>query len=406
MISTLRYGVDRTLRLELPVNSLVANCDGPRGEPVEDVQAATRQALEDPLGFPPLAKAAVPGDRVALAVQGNLPQAQSIIAVTIGMLVEAGVDPSDVTVLYPAESTTSEACRPLTKLPGLAAVNVMQHDPTHREQLGFLATSHDGKPVYLNRAICDADLVVPIGCLRDTRTLGHYGISTALFPTFADAKTAERYRSPTLIDSEVQRKRFRKEADEVRWLLGVMFTIQVVPGAGGEILKVLAGDPDRVWELGNRTYAEAWRYEVPRRAQLVVASMGDAPEEQTWENVGRALTAALAAVADDGSIAICTELREGPGPGLQQLAGADDLQAVLHNIIKQRPADALAAAQLAHALERHKVYLLSQLDEDLVEDLGIAPVRGAEQVERLGTRHESCLLLANAQYATVTALDD
>ncbi|HEX3724962.1 MAG TPA: hypothetical protein VHV08_01915, partial [Pirellulales bacterium] len=44
------------------------------------------------------------------------------------------------------------------------------------------------------------------------------------------------------------------------------------------------------------------------------------------------------------------------------------------------------------------VYLVSQLDEELVEDLGIHPL-SASQVSRLARRYESCIVLANADYA-------
>lgn len=409
MISHLQYGRQRTLRLDLPQDALVANCDAPRGHALIDVTEATRSALESPSGFPPLAQAAIAGDHVAIAVGPDVPRAETIVAAVIAVLVEAGVAPQDITVLtLHSPERDADFNELLAKVPDevKAAIRLEKHDPAERDKLCFLATSHEGKPVYLNRALCDADVVVPIGCVRAANSLGHHGVSTALYPTFSDSTTLQRFRSPAVIDSDVQRNRFRKEADEVRWLLGVIFTVQVVPGGEGEVLHVLAGDPEVVGRVGTELFSAAWAYEVPRRADLVVASIGESAGEQTWENVGRALSAAACAVADNGSIAICTDLAGQPGPGLQHLAGADDVHAALRQIVKQRPSDALAAAQVAHALERNKVYLLSRLDEDVVEDLGIAPVSSADQIARLSARHASCILLANAQYATIQAHAD
>src|SRR6185295_38315 len=106
---------------------------------------------------------------------------------------------------------------------------------------------------------------------------------------------------------------------------------------------------------------------------------------------------------DDGAIAICTDLDKGLGPAMQQIAGADNPHEALRQISKERAEDALPASQLLHILAHNKVYLLSRLDESVVEELGVAPVAGPEQIARLTSRHQSCILLANAQYALVTA---
>jgi nickel-dependent lactate racemase len=227
-----------------------------------------------------------------------------------------------------------------------------------------------------------------------------------VFPAFSDTKSLERYRSPTAVESVVQRKRLRKDADEVGWMLGAAFTVQVVPGAGEQILHVLAGDPQAVFTRGQALSHEAWSFSVPHRAELVVASIEGNAAQQTWDNVARALWTASRAVADDGVIALCTELGERFGPALQRIAGADDLHEAMQEIIKVRPADALPATQLVHALERVKVYLLSRLDENLVEELGVAPVADEHQLKRLVEHHESCIVLSNAHYAVTTVEDE
>ena len=185
--------------------------------------------------------------------------------------------------------------------------------------------------------------------------------------------------------------------------MGVLFTIQVVPGGGDDVLHVLAGDVKSVFKRGQALCQEAWSYRVPRRASLVVAAVEGDSRQQTWDNVGRAISAAAGAVTDDGAIAVCTDLAAELGPGMRQLAGTDDLDRALRRIMRDSPADALPAAQLAHALEHGRVYLLSRLDESVVEELGVAPVTSGEQIARLASRHPSCILLANAQRAIATA---
>lgn len=401
MSSLLRYGTDATLRLDIPPNALIASCEAPRGEAIADIQAATREALAVPLDFPPLTRAAVPGDHVALALEHGVPQQAPIVAVVVESLLAAGVSPAAITIVCALADDGLLYADPRDLLPAeLQDVVALElHDPTHRDRLSYLAASQEAKPIYVNRTIHEADLVIPIGCLRLDNSLGYHGISGGLFPAFSDQKTLERYRSPNSESSAVQRKRLRKEADDTSWLLGVSFTVQVVPGAGDHVLHVLAGAPQSVVRKGQQLCEAAWSYTVPSRASLVVASIEGDSSQQTWENVGRALSSASRAMADDGAIALCTNLEEGPGPALRYIARSDDVPAALRQIAKERPSDALPATELLHALERGKVYLLSKLDESVVEGLGIAAVEDGEQISRLAQRHDSCIVLANAQNA-------
>jgi nickel-dependent lactate racemase len=189
--------------------------------------------------------------------------------------------------------------------------------------------------------------------------------------------------------------------DHVGWLLGVNFTIQVVPAAGDEVLHVLAGQTESVRRQGQQLYRAAWSCPPADRVDLVVAGIEGGAAQQTWENLGRALSSAGNFVTEDGSIVVCSELAAQFGPALQRMAAASSPESALRHVGKERPVDALPAAQIAHALQQNKVYLLSRLDPSRVEDLNIIPIAGADELNRLARQHQSCILLSNAQYLTV-----
>ena len=399
MISHLRYGADASLNFELDSDALVAHCDAPRGEPLANLDEAVDRALTEPLEFPSLAQAAVAGDKVVLALAPAVPGAATLIARTVEVLLAAGVSAEDITVLRTIADVEQGVPDPASQIRDNVrqAVQCQTHDPANRKSLSYLAASADGEPIYIHRAIHDADLVIPIDCLRLEDSLGYHGIHSCLFPTFSDEPTAARFRSPAA--GEPQRhERLRQQADEVGWLLGVQFTVQVVPAADNQVLHVLAGECQAVLREGRRRCDEAWSCSVPSRASLVVATIEGDASQQTWNNVARALAAASRAVSVNGAVTICCELSQRLGPALMRVAGAEDLHAALGEIAKERPSDTLAAAELVRALERGRVYLLSQLDEELVEDLGVLPVT-AEQISKLAARYDSCIVLRNAQYA-------
>lgn len=395
----LRYGTDSRLNLQLDGETLLAVCDAPRGKPLARVDEAVRDALAEPLGLPPLAQIAVPGDRVVLALDQGVPQAAAIVAQTVESLAASGVRPQDIVLLRTRAAVDTGAPDPLGALSDSmrACVVGRVHDPASRETLSYLATASDAQPIYISRDIHDADMVISIGVLRLADSLGYHGVNSALFPAFSDAASFARYRSPRAAGPSRQDE-LRRQADEVGWLLGLQFTIQVVPAAGGGVLHVVAGELEAVVRQGGRLCDEAWSCSVPGRASLVVTTIEGDATQQTWENVARALAAASLALDDDGDVVVCSELAEPLGPGLQLIVGADEPGSAMRQIARGKLSDALEAAQLVRSLERGKVYLVSRLDDEEVEALGVFPL-AARDVSRVAGRYPSCIVLSNAQYA-------
>ncbi|HVT30454.1 MAG TPA: hypothetical protein VHE81_20760, partial [Lacipirellulaceae bacterium] len=64
-----------------------------------DAMAATVAALAEPIEFPPLAAGIVPGDRVAIAVDGAIPCVGEIVLGAKKSLEAAGVEPESISVV-------------------------------------------------------------------------------------------------------------------------------------------------------------------------------------------------------------------------------------------------------------------------------------------------------------------
>ena len=402
MKTTLRYGDDSSLTLELAGERLISTCGTPQSQPIADVAAAVDRALAEPIEFPTLASAVLPGDKVAVVLTQTVPQAAIIVARLVDALVAIGVDPADIALV---RADSDESDEPLCLLPDDVRGSIVAtlHDPSDRGALGYVAAAANGDPIYINRTIYDADLAITIGALRVESPQVTHDIYSGVYPTFSDAPTLNRYRSLKAAEPK-EHERLRKAADEASWLVGTPFTIQVVPGPGDTILQILAGETRAVFREGRRHCDESWRQSIPRRADLVIGTI-TGRQHQTWENVARALADAAHSVREGGAIAVCTDLAEEPGEALKRIAGADDPAAALGTIGKHKPRDLPAAAEIVRALDRGKVYLLSRLDQELVENLGLLPVE-AEQLSRLAARYDSCIVLENAQYAVAHAVDE
>ena len=403
MLHELRYGTNDTVQLHLPDEIQVTDCSAPRGEPLADPRAAVAAALAEPLGFPPLALATVAGDKVVLALDRGVPQAAAVVAGIVECLLSGATTAADITVLQtPAEDDETRE-HVLARLPDdvRRTVRVVTHDAADMNTLAYLAASKKADPIYVNRVLSDADVVVPISALRLESSLTYLGPHSAIFPAFSDQATQLRFRMADSDDRPAHVRRRRKEVDEAAWLLGVQFSVQLVPGPGDSVLHVVAGESRAVSQRGRELAEAAWLHKVPFRASLVVASIEGGPDQQTWETFARALFAASSAVTEDGAIVLCTNLRRKPGPALRRLANWAQGDALPTKIRRDRAPDPLSATLLAEVRQHSRVYLLSGLSEETVEQLGIACVTQPTQIDRLTRQHDSCLLLGNAQHAVV-----
>ncbi|MBS0211303.1 MAG: DUF2088 domain-containing protein [Planctomycetes bacterium] len=403
MSTTLHYGRDSTLELSLDRAALVT-CS-PELRPLADWSQALQQALDAPTDYLPLASAVTPGDRVAVAVEPGTPRAEAIVAQVVDYLLAHGIAAADIAVLQHVADPANTAAdlRELLSPAARDGVTLHRHDPSHRDNLGYVANTRGGKPVYLNRVLSDADAVVFIGCLRSPRVPGSLGPAAAIYPGYSDGPTMQRFRHPALL---ARRKEYvrgaRREIDQVAWLAGSPFVVEVIPGPGGTIAGFVSGDLATVKRVGAERMADDWETTAAECADLVVAAVSGEAEQQTWENVGRALAAAVRLVNSDGAIVLCTELATAPGAGLQVLSGSESWDRDLKQLEDQRPADLLAATMLIRAHQQARIYLLSQLDESTVEGLGMIHVTEPADVGRLIARSDSCVVLPDAQFAWPT----
>lgn len=404
MTSLLHYGADSVLEVAgAHVRNVGASVDI-RSLSADAAAAATSAALHQPIGFPPLRQATVPGDHVTVALEPGLPAADAICAAIVQELLAAGVQPGDITILRAPADVDAGAPDPRSALPSdqAAAVQLVVHHPDVRGELTYLGPLTGEQGIYLNRALGDADLVVPVGCRRAVDAADH-ATPDGLYPAFADAKTQSRFLSWELPDSGGHAADGRREASEALRLLGAPFRVVVVPGAQGGVHAILAGEADAVVREAGEQYHSLWRRESREKAALVVAGLSGPSWQQTWDNVGRAAAAASRLVAENGAIAICCDLAAPPGTALVRSAASDQPFTMLRRLRKQPPADLLTALRIARVRESARIYLLSGLDESTVEELGLAAAASPGDILRVISRSPDCILLPDAQFAFVDA---
>jgi nickel-dependent lactate racemase len=362
----------------------------------QEVALAVREALASPLDYPNLASATVPGDSVTVALQYQTPQLGYVLEGVLAALEHAGVEKTSIKVLLAAEFVgDTELQQTLRDIAG-GEVTFVLHDAGVEDQLALLGITEASRTLRLNRVLCDADLVIPVGPVRGEAQ--SIGTSASMFPGFSDEETRSRFQAPASHETAKANQKLAAEVRECDWMLGVGLALQIVPGPDGSVAGVFCGTPSGTANAASATYREVWSAPVPERADLVVATIVGNDTQQSWQNLSRALIAAEEVLAPGGAIAVCSEIASRPGLSGKRLRDAADLAETEQKMLKDEYADSLAALQLCRSLQRGTVYLKSRLEPGVVERLGLAPITSNQELERLVQTYRRCVVLEEAQH--------
>jgi len=373
-----------------------------RSLPIHEIAAQVRAQLNQPINYPALSQATVPGDRVTVAIEQGMPQQLSVLDGALLALRDAGVEGEFVTVLLPAGSVNAESLQLELANLGHVDCSFKIHDPEDEKANTFLGATRAGQPLRLNRDLCDADLVLSFAVSQPQNPTANY---SGLFPTYSDTETISRFSALAAEQSTEVVTESLSEIEACGQMLGVGLIVQVVPGPGGQVAAVFAGEPASVAKKAWAEYRQIWSCETESRGDLVITTLTGDTCEQTWQNVSRAIVAAEAVLEVGGAIVICSELAVPPGRSLGHLANNEDPLVLQREILSDPSADSGPALQLSRALERGTIYLRSQLPSAVVESLGIMPLESDNELERLAQAHRPCLVLEEAQRLLPTIVE-
>ena len=394
-MTTINYGQSATCELEAPEIQTL----GPAATPAltnAEIVRQVRQTLSDPCGYPPLADAIVPGDRVVVSLEFGLPSSKQITACVLAELLHSGVEPADITLLTPQRFSAQDNLS--MALASVDAEEVKQeiHDPDDGDKLALLSVTESNGALRMNRSLCEADLVLSCGVFQRGREDQPQCFS-GLFPCFSDRETINRFRSLEAWENHKAGTDRIAEVEESSWLLGIGLVVQVIPAPRGGVAEVLAGNPALVARAGAKKYRELWVRQAQQPCDLVVVTVTGDASEQTWENLGRALQAAEAVLQEGGSIAICSEIAQRPGRSLRRLTEDNDFAVTKRKLHRDHSEDSWPAWQLSRALQRGPVYLRSLLPASTVENIGMTPIASDDELQRLVRSYERCIVLDEAQ---------
>lgn len=363
-----------------------------------------RRALGQPLGFPELSRCVIPGDQVAVVVDAETPMLGEILLAVheqLQLVPDGGVSLSLVLPPDP-EGRSWEWLKESLPLHVQQQMKLVVHDPSDRTQVSYVASSAAGERIYLNRLVSEADLIITIGLIRADKELGFRGTSSCLFPSLSDKETSTLVKASLAGGKNAEGQSLRELVDEIGWLLGTQFTVQVIPGPQGPAT-VLAGLPEEVFPTGCEIVETTWTVAVEEEVPSVLTSIPGGP--CAWKQFGQALQSASEVVEQGGRIIVVADIDVPEGPAATLLRRSQDPEELLKPLRREPTQDSEEISQLIEASRKARIYLRSELPTELIEELGMFPLTNEEELQRLVTPLEQPLVVPFANYAICSVRD-
>jgi nickel-dependent lactate racemase len=404
---SLEYG-QSTAQFSVPARCLLRATQGGQEVPdVADVRAAVRQALESPMGFPPLRQALTPDDRLAIVINENYRRLPDLLIPLLEHLEQAGVQLERTTLVCPPRLPGVPPPPWREELPSsFAAIPVEEHDPKNRARLCYLAGTKAGRRLYLNRTLVEADQIILVGPAGYDPVLGYGGGFGDLFPALGDEETRREFVRRAVEDPPGKKSSpAMQEAEEVGWLLGVPFWLAAIPGRGDQVRHIVAGPLETISPHVRELLEATHHHYFPWRAEVVVTAISGDPRWHRFDDLARALAAAARLVQHGGKIVVLARIDEATlGPAARQLQQFDNLIALLSHARRENLADVQTIWHLAVAARRAHLYIYGSFPEKLAEHMYATAIGSLQEIQRLLDHAQSCIFLPDGHRVNASVL--
>lgn len=373
----------------------------PGGEEVtlEREQELVRKALAAPVGAPRLAEVIKPGEKVAIItsdITRPMPTAR-VMPVLLDELYAAGVDPADITLVFALgihrEHTEEERCR----LAGERAFREIRCIDCDRDAMVRIGTTSRGTPVDVTEVVAKADRRICLGNIEYHYFAGYSGGGKAIMPGVSSHDAIQHNHSMMTSEyacaGEIDRNPVRLDIEEAAQLCGVDYILNVVLDSHKKIVCAVAGDMVQAHRAGCAFLDELYLQPIEQRADIVLVSQGGAPKDMNLYQTQKALDNAKHAVKDGGVIVLIGSCHEGFGEDVfeEWLTEAESADSLIERLEREFRLGGHKAAAIAMVMRHADVYLVSDLEDELVKSIFMTPFDSVQQaldaaMEKLGSK--------------------
>ncbi|MBD3307254.1 nickel-dependent lactate racemase [candidate division KSB3 bacterium] len=410
---TLDYGKDG-LAVTLPDTGNMTVVEPKYVEGLEDQAGAVRQALQQPIGLPPLRDLVKSTDTVGIIFYDiTRPTPDHImIPALVEELQAAGVAAEQITLFNATGTHRLNTEAELRQKLGDAVVDtfrIIQNDATDRASHVHVGTSASGNEIWIHKEFVESDIRILTGFIEPHFFAGFSGGGKAVMPGLALLDTVMRNHGARNIDHPnstwgiTYGNPLWEEIHEAALMVKPTFLLNVALNRKKQITGVFAGDMDQAHEKGCAFVKETAMVAAEEPFDIVITSNSGYPLDLNLYQSVKGMSAAAQIIKEGGSILIAAECWDGipdHGPYGSLLREAESVEHLLATIRDPSfvQGDTWQAQIQALICQKADVYVYSDgLSDEQITDAMLLPCHNlettfADLLQKYGQDARICVL--------------
>ena len=380
----------------LKYGSHVFDCEVPGGEALipctvsdeDSPEQLVHDALNTPLGTPPLEKIVRPGERV-LIVTSDITRAtgsEVFLPLLVERLNRCGVHDDAIEILIALGIHRKQTEQEHRKILGplFGRIRVTDHDCDDPQELVDLGVTASGLPLALNRRLKEVERVIVTGTAGFHYFAGFGGGRKGLVPGVASRQTCmathfavfnppdvggKHPRAVTgLLDGNPVHTALLEAARSVRCDL----LLNTVLSPAKQIVGVYAGELEAAHQAACDKVNELYRVELAQPADLAVVSCGGHPKDINFIQAHKALDYGVGALRPGGTLILLAACPDGHGNAtFADWFEHPDLVSFEEALRDGYEINGQTAYATRHKTENYRVILVSEFTHSQTEHLGM-----------------------------------
>jgi len=384
----LPYG-NSFLTAKVPTKNLAFVLNTKHVKGLENESEAITNSLRAPIGSAPLGDCIDKNDKVVvLATDNTRPCPDDRILPPLLAELEEKVPRENITIIVAVGLHPPLNKQELVKKLGKVIVenyNVMNHDVN---QCVYIGTTSRGTPVDINTRVVEADFRISIGFIEPHWFAGFSGGRKSIAPGVFSVRSAYKNHSYAMLDHPhsisgvIKGNIVHEDLVEQARMANLNFIVNVLLNKNREITHVVAGDPFEAHERGCEIEADIAEVKAPHKVDITITTNSGAPLDLDLYQTCKGMNTASKITRDGGIVIIASECTIGVGPEefLQLHASVSSPKEVLQKIRREEPIGVQWQNQIfARDQLRNDFYLVSSLEDSVVKDMMITPIRSIEE---------------------------
>lgn len=302
-----------------------------------------------------------------------------VLPVLLKHLYRMDIKPENITIVFAVGSHRKHKVEEKRKLVGDEIFDTIRCIDSTECDFVHMGTTSAGTPVDICRVVAEADCRICLGNIEYHYFAGYSGGAKAIMPGVSTRAAIQANHSkmiePNACTGSLEKNPLRLDLEEALTFCPVDFIINVVLDEHKKIIYSVCGDIIKAHRTGCQFLDKFYKKEIKEKADIVITSQGGAPKDLNLYQTQKALDNAKHAVKDGGIIILVGSCREGLGEATfeEWMLTAKQPSDLIKRIGEQFQLGGHKAAAIAMVQEKADIYLVSELDDELVKQLFMTP---------------------------------